>query len=185
MGGHEIRPGARLQRNLQEVAGIQAQNRPPVRVQIADLAETMIERLNGRKIGRIDEMMNFAGRLVLLINRRYFNGQHEARGTMTGARQSFGDAPFQVRPQAEQAGLCGDQLVFEFGQPSRMREVTGADDGDALLACPQCQVLEVAVAAGGTRVFGVHVQVGVEGHGRNSLRIQAPPEARMGGRRAG
>ena len=46
-----------------------------------------------------------------------------------------------------------------------MHAIPGADHGDALAGRPPGEMLEVEVAAGGPRIFGVHMQIGMKFHG--------------------
>ncbi len=44
-----------------------------------------------------------------------------------------------------------------------MDAVAGADDGDSLPRRPEGEMFEVEIAAGGTGIFGMDVEIGVEG----------------------
>ena len=164
VGWNQIGVGAGLQRDLQQVAGIQAQDRPPVGSQVADLPEAAADPFGGLEVRRVYQVVDPAGCSILLVDGRNFGRQHEAHGAAAGPRQPAGNGPLQIRTQAVQAGFGGNQVVLELGKPGRMREVAGADDGEAFLAGPQSQVFQVTVAAGSAGVSGVHVQVGVETH---------------------
>src|SRR5262249_19780389 len=59
----------------------------------------------------------------------------------------------------------GCELVLDLRKPHRMHAIPGADDRDALAGRPPGEILKVEVAAGGARIFGMNMQVGMKFHG--------------------
>ena len=167
MGGDEIRAGVRFQGDLQQVPGIEAQDRPSVRVQVADPGQAVHHPLRCLEIRGVDQVMDLSCLVELLVDGRNLDRQHEthrAPAAPAGRRKPLLDGPFQIGPQAEQPRLRGHELLLQLGPPRRMGEVARGDDADALLAGPDGQMLKVAVPAGGPGVLGMDVQIGVEGH---------------------
>ena len=167
MGGDEIRAGPGLQRNFEQMPGIETEDRPSVRVQIADSGQTVDHPIRGFEVRGVDQVVDLPGLVELLVDGRDLDRQHEPdRGAPAPARrgQALLDVPLQVRTQAEQPRLRRHELVLQLRPPGRVREVAGADDADALLAGPDGQMFEIAVSAGCAGVLGVDVQVGVEPH---------------------
>src|SRR5262245_32769396 len=73
MRRHEISMGSAFQHDLEQVAGIEAEDRPPVRGDIADAREAFRDAVDSGEIGRIDQVMNFAGALALFVDRGDFD----------------------------------------------------------------------------------------------------------------
>ena len=166
VGRHEIRTGVRLQRDLQQMPGVQTEDGPAVGPDVADGRQLVGDAAGRLEVRRVEQVMNFAGLVALFVDGRDFHRQQEARRPLTRGRQHGRDFLFQVGAQAEEARLRGHQLLPQFGGPRRMREVARSDDGDPFLPRPIGEVFQVAVLAGRARIPGVDVQVGVEGHGR-------------------
>ena len=167
MGGNEIGAGVRFQGDLQQVPGIEAQDRASVRVQVADPRQAVHHPLRRVEAGGVDQVVDLARLVELLVDGRDLDREHEphrAPAAPAGRRKPLLDGPLQIRPQAEQPRLRGHELFLQLGPPRRMGEVAGGDDADALLARPDGQMLEIAVPAGRAGVLGVDVQIGVEGH---------------------
>ena len=168
VGGDQVRVGARFQGDLQQVPRVEPQDRPPVRVQVADPRQAVDHPIGGFEVGGVDQVVDLAGPVELLVDGRDLDRQHEPdRGRRAPARrrQPLLQGSFQVRTQAKEPRLGRHELLLELGPPRRVGEVAGGDDADALLAGPQRQVLQVAVPAGRAGVLGVDVEVGVERHG--------------------
>jgi hypothetical protein len=66
--------------------------------------------------------------------------------------------------QLEQPLFRRRQLFLHFIQPTRMREIAGANDGHALELRPFAEVLEIKLLAGGAGEVRVEVQVGDKLH---------------------
>ena len=172
VGRHQVRSGPRLQRHLQQMPGVQSQDRPPVRVQVADLGKAGNQPVRGVEVRGVDQVMDLPGLVALLVDGRDLHRQHEPdriEAAGAGRRKLSLHGPFEVGAQAEEPGLRGDELLLQLSPPGRMGEVARADDADALLARPDGQVLQVAVPAGGAGESRVDVQIRVEGHGARSF----------------
>ncbi len=109
-------------------------------------------------------MVDLTGAIALLVDGGDLHLQHEAdrRAARRGQRprHRLGD----VVAQAKQPGLGGNQFRLQLGAPGRMGEVAGGDHADALAAGPGREMLQIEVAAGRPRIFGMNVQVGMEAH---------------------
>ena len=132
---------AALQRDLQQIARIQSQNRPPVRFQVADLRQLLNQLFGLLPARHIDQMMHLAGPLAAFVDRRNLDLQQEAGGRRAGRRQLFVHRALQFVAQAKQARFRRDQVPLQFGKPLRMRKVAGAQQGDAFAARPEGHVL--------------------------------------------
>ena len=168
MGRHQVRSGSRLQRHLQQVPGVQPQDRPPVGVQVADLGKAGNQPVRRVEVRGVDQVMDLPGLVALLVDGRDLHRQHEPdriEAAGAGRWKLPLHGPFEVGAQTEEPGFRGNELLLQLGAPGRMGEVARADDADALLARPDGQVLQVAVPAGGAGESRVDVQVRVEGHG--------------------
>ena len=165
----QIGAGPGLERDLQQVARVEPEDRPPVGLDVADAAEPFGDAVGGREIRRVDQVVDLPRLVALLVDGRDLDLEHEAHRRAAGRRQGRGDTLLDVLPQAEQARLGRDELLLQLGRPGRMAEVAGADEADALARRPLGEVLEIEVAAGRARIFRMDVQVGVEAH---DLRIR-------------
>ena len=168
------------ERDLQQIARVEPENRPPVGGDIADAGKPIGNAVGDSEIGRIDQVVDFARLIGLLVDRGDFDREHEAHRRLAARRQRSRDRLLDLATQAEQSRLRRNELVFQFGAPSRMGEIAGADHTDALAGGPCEQMLEVEIAAGGARIFRVDVQVGVKahcGHARATARLRRSPYA--------
>ena len=167
VGGDQVRPGTRFKGDLEQVPGVEPQDRPPVRVQVAYPGQAVDHPVGGFEVGGVDQVVDLPGPVELLVDGRDLDRKHEpdrVRRAPARRRQPLLDEPLQVRAQAKEPRLGGHELLLELGPPRRVGEVAGGDDADALLAGPEREVLQVAVPAGRARVLGVDVEVGVERH---------------------
>jgi hypothetical protein len=169
MRRNEIGVGARFQRDLEKVARVEAEDRPAVGGDVADTGEALGDAVGGGEIRRIDQVMNLPRLVALLVDRGNLHREHEAHRRAACRRYRLRDRLLDLGAQAEQAGLGRNELVLQLGAPDRMAKVAGADHGNTLARRPGRQMLEIEIAAGGARIFRVHVQVGVKaGHGRKA-----------------
>jgi hypothetical protein len=116
---------------------------------IADAGEPRRHAIHGLEVGRVDQVMDFAGAVALLVDGRYLDLEHEPHVRAAGRRQRLRHRLLDVVAQAKQAGLGGNELVLELGAPGRMGEVAGADHADALAAGPGGEMLKIEIATGG------------------------------------
>ena len=111
----EIRARTRLQGNLQQMPGIEPQDRSSVGVQVADPGQAVDHSIRHLEIRGVDQVVNFPGLVELLVDGRDLDRQHEPdRGTLAPARggQPFLDGSFQIGAQAKQSRLRGHELLF-------------------------------------------------------------------------
>ena len=176
VGGHEVRPGVRFEGELEEVPGVEPENRPPVGIEVADPREARGHPVHCVEVRGVDQVMDLPGLVELLVDGGDLHRQHEpGRGLLApaGGRELLLDGSLQVGPQPIEARLRRHELLPDLGPPGGVGEVPGADDGDALLAGPEGEVLEVAVPARRPRVLGVDVEVGIESHVRSAWPLVA------------
>src|SRR5262245_29743572 len=168
MRRHEIgmRPG--FQHDLEEIAGIETEDRPAVGGDVADSSEPRRHAIDSLEIRRIDQMMDFAGAVALLVDGGNLDLEHEPHRSAARGRQGLSRRLGDVVAQAKEAAFGGNELLLELGAPGGMGEIPGTDDADALAAGPGGEMLEIEVPAGGTRMLRVNVQVRVESHARRA-----------------
>ena len=154
----------------------QTEDRSTVRAQVSDLLEARDHPPRGVEVRSVEQVMDLAGLVALLVDRRDLDLEQEADRRAAWRRHLLGDATLDVVAQAKEALLRRHQLLLQLGDPRRMREVPGADDANPLLLRPLRQVLQVALLAGRARVLRVDVKVRVVEHG-------APPARRGVARR--
>ncbi len=160
MGGPDVgrdEDGLRtgLQGDLQQVPGVQPQDGPPVRADVADGLQLPGEEVGGLQGGQQDHAVDLPGPAVLFID-----GADLSRDHKTGLRPRSGVLLKAVPgPQGVEPLLRWDQLLRELGPPGRMGEVPRPHQVDALPPGPEVQVLRHAVPAGGPGVLGVDMQV--------------------------
>ncbi len=180
MRRHQIGVGAGVERDLQEVARVEPEDRPPVGSDIADAPEPVGKAIDGGEVGGVDEVVDFSGAVALLVDRGDFDFEQEPHRRSARRGQRRGDALFDIVAQAKQTGLGGNELLLELGAPCRMGEIAGGDDADALAARPVGQMLQVQILAGRPRIFRMDVQIGVEAHRMPRWFVVRVP-ARFGG----
>ena len=160
--GHQEAARVSRQRDVQQVAGIQAEDRPAVGGQVADLGQRRGDPVGGLEARRVKEVMHLPGALVAPVDSGDLDREHEPDGACAAGRGIAADLVFQLRPDPEQAGLGRDQGFPKFRRPRRVGEVAGAEHPQALAQRPPGQVPEVAVLAACAREFRVNMQVSVE-----------------------
>jgi hypothetical protein len=159
---HEKAARIGRQRDVQQVAGVQAENRPAVGGEIADLGQRGGNPVRGVEARRVNKVMDLPGALTATVDRGYFDGKHEADGAGAGSR-GIAEEPFlELRPDPEQSGLRRDEVLLQLRGPRGMREVSGAEHAQALAQGPPGQVPDVAVLAAGAREPRMNMQVSVE-----------------------
>ena len=153
---------AAVQRELQQVPRIQAQNGPAVGCQVADFGQLLNQPFRLFPARNVDQVMHLASPRAAFVDRRDFDLQHEAHGRRAGGGQFFIHAALQVVDQAKQARFRRDQIPLQFGEPLGVRKVACAQQAYALAARPPGQVRQIGLPAGGARVLGVDMQISVE-----------------------
>ena len=162
---NEIRAVARFERDFEQMTRVETEDGATVGVEIAEAREPGDKAFRRREVGHVMQVMHFPRLVVLLVDRRNFDLQKKPR-RLAGKRGNLFRAPaFQLRIQSKQSRLGGHEFVFDFCEPLRMREIAGAEDGDAFLRRPERHVFEVEVAARGAGELRMQMQIGVERHG--------------------
>ena len=110
MRRHQIGVRAGFERDLQEVARVEAEDRPAVGGDIADAREPRRHAIDGLEVGRVDQVVDFAGAVTLLVDGGDFHLEHEAHRRAARCRQRSRDRLLDVVAQAEQAGLGRNEL---------------------------------------------------------------------------
>ena len=155
VSGDELRVRAGVQGQLQQVPAVQAQNGPPVGVDVADGLQPGGELVRRLQRGQQDQVVDLPGFAVALVDAADLPGDDEpgrlARG---GVRQA------QILAQGVDALSGGHQLLPQLGAPGGVGEVPGAHQTDALSPGPPVQVGQISILAGGPGKAGVDVEVG-------------------------
>ena len=159
--GHQVAPVAAGQGDLEQVARVEPEDRPPVGGQVADPGERAGDRVDRVERRRVEQVVHLPRPVVALVDRGDLRRQHEPHRRAARGRQRAVHRALQVRPQPEQPRRVRHQLRAEFLPPHRVREVAGADDAQSLTPGPPGEVLQVAVPAAGAGELGVNVQVRV------------------------
>ena len=152
VGGDQLRVRAGLQDQLQQVPAVQAQDGPPVGVDVADGLQPDRRLVRRLQAGEQDQVVDFAGLAVPLIDAADLPGDQEAGGL---PRPRYP----QVLPQDVQALFGGKELLAHLLPPGGVGKVAGAADGNALSSGPPVQMGQVAVPAGGTGKAGVDMEI--------------------------
>src|SRR5262249_39528895 len=185
MGRNEVGMLTRFQGDLEKIAGIEAQDRPAVRGDVADSPKACGKPVHRLEVRRVDQMMDLSRPVALLVDRGDLDREHEAYRRHTRWRQRLPDLRFQLGLEAEQSTAGWHQLVPNLSEPSRMHAIPGANEPNPLSGRPPRHMLKVEVPAGRPRVFGVHMQVPVKAHGyalsscESGMRHDAGPLARL------
>ena len=176
VGRDEVAAGAAGQGDVQQVAGVEPEDRPAVRGQVADLGQRGGDPVRRLEVRRVQQVVHLAGAVVALVDGGDFHAELEPDRARAAGRGVAAESLLEVRADPEQAGLGRDQGFLEFRRPGRMGEVAGAEDPQALAQRPPGQVLDVAVLAAGARELRVDMEVGVEHRGSDP----ATPEGMLG-----
>src|SRR5581483_5970434 len=166
MRGHEIGIGMRFECYLEKIARIEAEDRTAVRSDVADPPEPTGDPVHRREIGCVDEVMDLPRLLALLVDRRYLHRELETHGRAARGGELRENRFLDLGLQTKQAGLGGNELLFNFRAPCGMDEIAGADHGNTLSARPPSKMLKIEVAARCARMFGMDMQVSVKPHRR-------------------
>ena len=172
MGGDEVAAQPALERGLQQIAGVEPQDRPAVGGEIADLGQAAGDLADRVEVGCVEEVVHLPRAVGALVDRGDLGREQEPDGRPAGQRQAAQHPLLDLVAQPVETWLGRHELAAQLVGPGRVGEVAGPDDADALAGSPPREVFQIAVAAAGTGVLGVDVQVGVEPHGGGSLRIR-------------
>jgi len=170
VGGNQVALVAQLADHLQQVARIEPQDGTPVGGDIADPLQAAAQTVGLVQLGHVDQMVDLARALALLVDRGNLHLEHETHRTQLGRAGTVCHGVVcqgcqHLVAQPEQPGAVGCQLFSDLGKPAGVGKVAGAQEPNALAHRPAGQVLQVAVAAGGAGELGMDVKIGVEPHG--------------------
>ena len=131
VGGDEHGARAGVQRDLQQIAAIEAQNRPAIRMDVANGLQPLRKRLRACEIRQKDHAMHFAGFAILLINGADFPADHKARRL---ALHLAGQT--QIWLQRIQPFFRRFQRVFQLFAPGRVGKIARGHQRNALAPRP-------------------------------------------------
>ena len=121
-------PGRALERDLQQVAGVEAEDRAAVRGEVADPPRALAVSAPARlEVGHEDQVVDLADPLVLLVDGCDLHLEQEAH--RAAGRRRAGPArrlALELGRQPEEAGLGRHQLVPDLARPGRVGEIAGA-----------------------------------------------------------
>lgn len=162
VGRHQVTAG--FEGDLQQVAGVEPEDGPPVGGEVADPPEAAGELLRGGEVRQVAQMVDLAGVLAVLVDGGDLAGEHEPHVAAAVRGHRRGDLPVQLGTQPQQPWFGGFEDFAQVREPGGVGEVAGPDHGDALAPRPPRQVLDVAVLAARAGVLRVDVQIGVKAH---------------------
>ena len=152
MGRHQ-EPFRRFFKNyFQKISAVEPQNGPAVRLNIADSRQGGVDPPDRIEIRGEQDIMYLAHRPAPLVNRAYLGSEDKTdrrqvrlkpRGQQTLRRQG------RFPAQPEKSGFGFHKLLKQLPQPSRMGEIAGAQQPDALNSGPGRQTGQMAIPAGG------------------------------------
>ena len=137
--GHQVAAVAARERDLEQVARVEPEDRPAVRGQVPhpeQPARDLVDRIERR---RVEQVVDLPRAPVALVDRGDLRRQQEPDRRPARGRQRVVHRALELRPQPEQPRRIRHQLGAELLPPRRVREVTGADDADALAPGPPGQ----------------------------------------------
>ena len=165
MRGHQKGLRMRFQHHFQQIAGIKAQDGPPVGFDVAHLCQAARQAVCGVHVGHVDKVVHLAHLAAAFVDAADFGLEHEqgAPGQrLARVLRQFGVQPARVAQAVQAAGFVQHQLFGQFLPPLGVREVAGAEHVQPLHPRPRSQMAGVEPTAGGARKAGVDVQVGPE-----------------------
>ena len=156
MRGNEYGARTAVERDLGQIPTRQPQDRPPVRMQVADALQPFRQRFGVLDRRQQNEIVYLARLTVLLVNTADLAGDDKARrkiGVEQVGRPQIGFEPIQPRS-------VGGELRAHFVAPSGVGEVARADQADPFSSRPHVEIDKVEFAAGRARVPRMNMQVG-------------------------
>jgi len=149
--GYQITVLAGFQCDLEQVAGVEPDDRPPVAGEVAArLQERLAESGRRLEVGHVDQVMDLAGALVSFVDRRDLDAQHET-GRIAGAQQ-WREEVCLLLLEPEKSGRIRDEVFLKVGEPGRVGEVAGAEQRDALAPRPVGEVGQLQIPAACPRI---------------------------------
>ncbi len=160
--GHQVTARPRVQRDLQQVTRVEAEDGPPIGRQVPDLGQG--DGDGGRRLegGCIKKVVDLPGHPVTLIDGGDLGRKQEAHLWVAAGRGGPLQSRLERGAEAKQARLGRLERLGEFPGPGRVGEVAGANHGDALARRPPGQRPDVAVLAASAGEARVDVQVRVK-----------------------
>jgi hypothetical protein len=148
MRGDEKGVGRGCERDFQEIARIEAEDRAPVGFDVADAGQARRHARRGLEVGRVDEIVYLAHPIATAVDAADLDRQHETNRGATGRRDLGVHRPRQFLAQDKKPVARGNQLLAQFGEPARMGEVASGDHGDPFALGPAMDLLQVQLLAG-------------------------------------
>ena len=134
---------AGLQRDFQEVMGIQSQDGPPVRGDVPYPAKPFLKTLHRRHVGHEDEVMHLPGFSILLVDAADLSCENKACGAGATGRDLFFHPLLKLRGQLKETLFRLHQLFSKFGSPGRMGEIPRADHGNPFFPGPEGELFRI------------------------------------------
>ncbi|MBI9085829.1 MAG: hypothetical protein JEZ11_19680 [Desulfobacterales bacterium] len=116
-----------LQEQFQQVPGIESQNGPAIGYNIAYLPQFFTESFRRFQVRCENKIMIFPGPPFFFINIADLGAQYKTDRPPTWFRHMAITTVGQIFPEPEKAGLGRYQFFADFGKPSGMGEISGAD----------------------------------------------------------
>ena len=132
---------------------IHAEDGPAIGGDVAQAAEMGLEAFCGGEVRCENQIVNFPDFAVFFVNVADFSGEEETDFGVFGSRELIGFF------ETEETVFGRFEFFLEFGEPGRMREVAGSDDGNAFETRPIVQMFRDQKAAGGDGIMGMDVQI--------------------------
>ena len=150
---HRLRAG--IQHDFQQIPAVQSQNRPSVRMNIADQFQPPGKLFRFLQPGKQKKAVHLSYPIHLLINGTDLPCHHKPGLSLRHALLT--DAVCIL--QDVQPFFCGFQLLQKFLPPRRMGEVSRPYEINPLFARPKIQMLHITVLAGCAGISGVDMQI--------------------------
>src|SRR4029453_246603 len=164
-GRHEEHIWTDVQAYGQQVMAIEPQDRPTVRLEIANGPQAAIEHFGTRQIGKHDEIVHFTRAAMLLIDRADLHREQKAYLVATGGWQLLLDSLSPWVFEAVQTFLGRLQFLLQLGGPGWVCEITCAHDSNALERRPFVEIFEIQLTARGPGIARMDVEIGDKLHG--------------------
>ncbi len=156
MGRHKNRTRTQLQGDLQQIPAVQSQDRPPVRVDVANGLQLPRQNFSLLKPWQKNHIVYLSHLPVLLINRTDLTGDHKPGliSFLCGA-VLYSELFLQnIKPL-----LCRDKLLCQLLTPLGMSKIPAAQKADPLSPGPQVQILRRTIPAGCPGIPGMNMKV--------------------------
>ena len=128
MSRNEEAPRPGVQRNFQEVPGVQAEDWPAIGSQVAHLGQCRGDGARRLERGGVEEMVHLPGCAVAFVNGGDLRRQQEPDFRPAAWRQGAPEPGRELRLERQQPRLRGHQQLGKLGRPGGMSEIACADD---------------------------------------------------------